>query len=188
MKLTSPSGCGTRPITDRAKESLFNTLIHRYGTPGGLPPIEVLDLFAGSGSLGLEALSRGARFCTFVERAPAALRILRHNIQATGLNSQALVVRGNAWTMRLPAERERDGFGLVFVDPPYRQSQAPLMLVDLLCRLGRRLTPDGTLVFRHGPGTEVDYERLDGLSLIRTRRFGTTSLLLFGVEPSESDV
>lgn len=186
MKLSALPGCATRPITDRAKESLFNTLTHRYGAPGGLPPIEVLDLFAGSGSLGLEALSRGARSCTFVERAPAALRILRQNIQTTGLSGQADVVAQNAWTMRLPADPDC-GFGLIFVDPPYRQSQSPLALVDLLCRLGRRLTPDGTLVFRHGPGTDVDYERLDGLTLIRTRRFGTMFLLLFEVGSKGED-
>lgn len=91
---------GTRPITDRVKESIFNILGSRLGTLGRLPDLRVLDLFAGAGSFGLEALSRGARSCLFVERGRTALPTLRENIRALGLRpDEATISTADAWTI-----------------------------------------------------------------------------------------
>jgi len=145
--LDAPPGQSTRPITDRAKETLFNVLGHRFALPGCLPGFVVLDVFAGTGSLGLEALSRGAAACTFVEQDRRALRYLRQNIARLGADGACTVLTDNAWTMRPP--QCAGGFGLVFVDPPYRDATDPLTILDLLERLAPSLAPDGLLVFRH---------------------------------------
>lgn len=179
--LASPPGLTTRPITDRVKESLFNVLAHRYGTPGGLPEIDVLDVFAGSGSLGIEALSRGARSCVFVERERRALRALRDNLRDLQIEPACRVLGENAWSMRPP--RTATGFGLAFVDPPYRDAADPLRTIDLLERLGAALTPDGLLVFRHECSAAVPLEMLRRLRCVDQRRYGRMSFVL--VAPGE---
>lgn len=110
-RLAVPDG-GARPTTDRVREALFNTLQHRLGT---WEQVRVLDLFAGSGGLGLEALSRGAAHVTFVERDRAALGVLRRNIEALGASPSCLLVAGDALRW-LP---EAATFDVVLADPPY---------------------------------------------------------------------
>ena len=149
--LAAPPGLTTRPITDRVKETLFNILGHRFALPGELPAFAVLDLFSGPGSLGLEALSRGAAACTFVERDRAALRCLRQNITTLQVGAAATIRTDNAWTMRPP--QPPAGFGLIFVDPPYRETEDPWRVLDLLERLAPSLSPDGVLVFRQAAQT-----------------------------------
>jgi 16S rRNA (guanine(966)-N(2))-methyltransferase RsmD len=145
-RLEVPPGDTTRPITDRVKETLFNILGAKFALPGELPDFAVLDVFAGAGSFGIETVSRGARTCIFVERDRDALRCLRQNIRTLHLESVCRVVADNAWTMRPPAVP--DGYGLVFVDPPYRDAEDPLKALDLLERLAPALAPDGLIVFR----------------------------------------
>ena len=122
--LRAPSGRGTRPTSDRVREALFSIL-------GDVEDLDVLDLFAGSGALGLEALSRGARSATFVEDARPALRALEANV-AELAGDTATVVPGDARKAlkRLAASGRR--FGLVFVDPPYAMVERAAMLADLL--------------------------------------------------------
>ena len=111
--MTAPAGRGSRPTSDRVLEATFNAL----DSLGVLREAEVLDLFAGSGALGIEALSRGASRATFVDDDPRALAVVRANLAATGLAGSALVVRGDA--LRFVAE-ERRVFDLALLDPPYR--------------------------------------------------------------------
>lgn len=175
--LTPPEGRGTRPITDRVKETLFNILGHRCGTPGYLPDFEVLDVFAGTGGLGIEALSRGARRCTFVERERRALRVLRDNLTALDLGAAAPVLADNAWTMRPPPVP--GGYGLMFVDPPYRDSADLLRAADLLERLAPALAADGVLVFRYeAAGTPFPFDALRSLRRVDERRCGHMCLVL----------
>ena len=145
--LEAPPGRTTRPMTDRVKETLFNILGHRFATPGELPGFAVLDVFCGPGSLGIEALSRGAGACTFVERDRTALRSLRQNIQNLRIGDQCAVLPDNAWSMRPP--HAPAGFGLIFVDPPYHDAEDPLRVADLLERLAPSLAADGLIVLRH---------------------------------------
>jgi 16S rRNA (guanine(966)-N(2))-methyltransferase RsmD len=119
--------------------------------PGTLPDVDVLDLFAGCGTLGIEALSRGARACTFVEHAPQALRCLHRNLERLRLEPVSTVLADNAWTMRLP--QRRDGFALIFVDPPYRAAQEMRRVVDMLGRIASSAAPGGLVVFRSPAGT-----------------------------------
>ncbi len=127
-QLAGPVGKQTRPILDRAKTVLFDVLGARLAEPGRLPPIAVLDLFCGTGTLGLEALSRGAAFCRFVEQHRATAAILRRNLDALGVIAEAEVVETDAaicdFAPPSSGEERPARFELVFVDPPYRMLPA----------------------------------------------------------------
>jgi 16S rRNA (guanine966-N2)-methyltransferase len=126
--LKAPPGEGTRPTADRTRETLFNMLASRLGSFEGLA---VADLFAGSGALGLEALSRGAESCLFVEQDPAAVRALRANIAALRAQPRCGVQAGSVLTLG-PA---RQPYDLLLLDPPYG-SGAGAVALDRLARLG----------------------------------------------------
>jgi 16S rRNA (guanine966-N2)-methyltransferase len=126
--LKAPPGDATRPTADRTRETLFNMLASRLG---GFEGLAVADLFAGSGALGLEALSRGAATCLFVEQDPAAIRALRANIAALRAQERCEVRAGSALALG-PARQPRD---LLLLDPPYR-SGAGAVALDRMARLG----------------------------------------------------
>jgi 16S rRNA (guanine966-N2)-methyltransferase len=114
--LEAPKGLATRPTSDRVRQALFNVLEH------GAPRLEfegarVLDLFAGSGALGLEALSRGARFCLFIEESAAARAAIRRNVEALGLTGITKIWRRDA--TKLGEAGRIEPFDLIFCDPPY---------------------------------------------------------------------
>lgn len=175
MRLAAPEVGQTRPITDRVKETLFNILGARYALPGGLPPFDVLDVFAGTGALGIEALSRGARGCVFVERDRRVLPTLRSNVERIADRARVLVRTDNAWTMRydtagapppraaavgtIPAPSEErlgaSGFGLIFMDPPYADTRDELRIVDMMDRAAAALAPQGVIVFRFPGKTDL---------------------------------
>lgn len=114
--LAAPEDGSIRPTSDRVREAVFNILAH--GVDGfSLDGVRALDLFAGTGALGLEALSRGAAHCLFVEEDAVARGLLRRNIEALGLTGQARIYRRDATSLGQALPRER--FGLVFADPPY---------------------------------------------------------------------
>lgn len=183
--LEAPPGTRTRPITDRVKESLFSILGHRFGTPGRLPDIAVLDLFAGSGALGIESLSRGARSCVFVERDRRAVRVLRGNLRKLRLLDVATVAAENAWTMRIPPGLP-EGYGLVFVDPPYSDAADPLRVAMLLERVAPRLTPEGLVVFRCPAALKLSTDTLDSLTYVDERVYGRMCLLLLRSDGGKS--
>lgn len=185
--LSSPDGKRTRPITDRVKETLFNILGTRFALPGHLPPFDVLDVFAGTGGLGIEALSRGARSCVFVERDRAALGALRDNINALRIHATCTVLSENAWAMRLP--RVADGFGLVFLDPPYRDVSDTTRLADLLDRLSRALADDGVIVLRYEVGLLRDFPGalVPSLIVADQRQIGRMGLMLFARRPAGAE-
>lgn len=126
--LKAPPGEATRPTADRTRETLFNMLTSRLGDFDGLA---VADLFAGSGALGLEALSRGAATCLFVEQDPAAIRALRANIAALRAQDRCTVQAGSVLALG-PA---RQPYDLLLLDPPYRTGAGGVAL-DRLVRLG----------------------------------------------------
>ena len=137
-RLTLPRTSRTRPMPDRIRESVFDILASRFDLPGELPPFDVADLFAGSGGMGLEALSRGARRCDFVERSPSAIQTLRANVRGLSAQTTCRIHPADAWTMPLTTPRRAEGYGLIFVDPPYQDSgdaarggKVPTLLSDL---------------------------------------------------------
>ena len=127
-RLDAPKGDGTRPTADRTRETLFNMLASRLGSFDGLA---VVDLFAGSGALGLEALSRGASFCLFVEQDKAAVQVIENNIRALDCRTRARVHAGSVVQLG-PAKQPHD---LLLLDPPYHTGAGAVAL-DRLLRLG----------------------------------------------------
>ncbi|MEN6307034.1 MAG: 16S rRNA (guanine(966)-N(2))-methyltransferase RsmD [Anaerohalosphaeraceae bacterium] len=120
MKLFSPEGMDTRPITDRVKESVFNVLYSKGYLEGRI----VADLFCGTGSMGLEALSRGAAWATFVDKDHRVIDILKRNIQKADFVEQSKAVSANIFRVGAPPTPEQGLYDLVFVDPPYKMSQS----------------------------------------------------------------
>ena len=114
--LASPSSRDIRPTADRLRESVFNILIHAYGDP--ISGARVLDLFAGTGALGIEAISRGAAFALFVDNGTEARALLRNNVEALGLGGVTKVYRRDA--THLGPAHPLEPFSLAFLDPPYR--------------------------------------------------------------------
>lgn len=174
-RIDTPPNDRTRPITDRVKEALFSALGARFQTLAALPPCDVLDLFAGGGSLGLESLSRGARSCLFVERDRQALQTLRGNIDRLGLRDRSRLAGADAWTLTLSPHA--GPFGLVFVDPPYRDSRDAGRIRALLQRLGGWMAPGAIAILRH----EGDLSRdalAAGLAHVDSRAYGRMRLEL----------
>ncbi len=160
--LVAPRGPGTRPITDRVKETLFAILGER------VPGARVLDLYAGSGAIGIEALSRGAQHAAFVEQARPALTTLRANLERTRLAGLATVHAVDV--ERFLSGVVEDRWDLVFLDPPYelRAIVAPLRAVE------PHLAPDAMVVVKHFWRT--DLPEPGSLTQVRQRRFGETML------------
>ena len=158
--LRAPAGREVRPTSDRVREALFSAL-HSIDLLEGA---RVLDLFAGSGALGLEALSRGARSATFVERYPPAVESLRSNVEALGVTAESTIVRADAlaWLRRAPA----GAFDLVLADPPYDLAELPAMPA----LAASVLAPGGLLVIEHD--RRVDFEETSGH--LWSRRYGGT--------------
>ena len=138
--IASPQTQAIRPTADRLREALFNILIHAYDNP--MLDARVLDLFAGTGALGIEAVSRGAGFTLFVDNGAEARALLRNNVEALGLGGVTKVYRRDA--ANLGPAHPVEPFSLVFLDPPYRMQLAEKALASL--RDGGWLAPQALLV------------------------------------------
>lgn len=165
-KLVAPKGETTRPTADRTRETLFSMLTSRLGTFEGLT---VADLFAGSGALGLEALSRGAAHCLFVEQEKPALDAIRANIAALDARSRTAVSAGSVMGLG-PAKIPHD---LILLDPPY-ESGAGAVAIDRLLRLG--WIGEATWVALE-TGSKEDV-KIKSLSIMAERRVGKAKLTL----------
>jgi 16S rRNA (guanine966-N2)-methyltransferase len=162
-RIDAPRGTRTRPTSDRVREALFSVL-------GDIAGLTVLDLFAGSGALGLEALSRGASRATFVERDPAALRALDANIAALGVDAD--VRRGDARAFVRNASAAAEPYDLIFVDPPYSDAQALGSELDL----GPLLTANGRIVVESHRSVPLEID----LPTTFERRYGDTVIRIHG--------
>lgn len=169
IRLEAP-GEGTRPLGDRVKQTLFAIL------DSDLREATFLDLFAGSGAAGIEALSRGAAHATFVERDAGAIRVIRANLQRTDLADRATVTRGEvlAW-LRDPARAHEAPRGVVLLDPPYDD---PAALSAALEALGPLLAPTARVVAKHF-WRSAPPARVGLLASDRERRFGETALTFY---------
>jgi 16S rRNA (guanine966-N2)-methyltransferase len=170
--IAAPEGRSTRPTSDRAREAVFNILEHAPWAPA-LRDARVLDLFAGSGALGLEALSRGAAFCLFVETDEAARGAIRDNVEALHLFGCTRIHRRDATDLGPRPASAGPAFDLVFLDPPYAKGLGERALDGLAEHAW--LTPGAVLVFERGEGEpEVQPE---GYELIDERRYGAARVL-----------
>ena len=167
--LVAPPGAATRPTSDRAREAIFNVLAHAAWSPG-LEGVRVIDLFAGSGALGLEALSRGAAFCLFVETDAAARGAIRDNTETLGARGELFgrtrIHRRDATDLGARPGGDGQPFDLAFLDPPYALGLGERALAELA--RGGWLADDAIVVFERGvdePDPEVPgFEVLDARS------------------------
>ena len=176
--IRAPAGEDTRPTSDRARQAVFNILEHAPWSDG-VGGARVIDLFAGSGAMGLEALSRGAASCLFVESAEPACAAIRANIDAFGLGGRARLLKRNATALgsRPPGEAP---FNLAFLDPPYGSGLGERALAALA--EGGWLAPDAVLVIERGadepPIDPPDYAQVD------ERRYGAAKMLILRPAPA----
>jgi 16S rRNA (guanine966-N2)-methyltransferase len=174
--LAAPSSRAIRPTSERLRESIFDILEHRY--PGHLEGQRVVDLFAGSGALAIEALSRGARFALFVDNGAEARALLRANVEAMGLGGVTRIWRADA--TKLGSAPAGGPFRLAFLDPPYGQRLAGPTLAALLA--GGWLEPDALCVVEEAAKAEI--EAPAGLALVDQRVYGDTSIAI--LEPTKA--
>lgn len=178
--ITTPEGQGTRPTSDRARQAVFNVLEHAaWAEP--LDGMRVMDLYAGSGALGFEALSRGAAFALFVETDEEARGAIRENADAFHVMGRTRVHRRSAIDLGPRPGSDGEAFDLAFLDPPYRKGLGELTLQRLL--EGQWLQPGAIVVFERGSDEpEIDtpgYERLDA------RDYGAARVLFLRVRPTD---
>jgi len=174
MKLLGPKAGASRPITDRVKESLFNVL-YKYNMPAGKM---VADLFCGVGSLGLEALSRGALFVTFVEQDGKIIATLEKNIQKAGFVQKSKVIKANVFKVGASVDKRK--YDLIFVDPPYettREVELNSPLGKLLDILSGQLAPNGMIVVRTKHTTSL-LKQYGQFRVIERRIWGTMAITI----------
>jgi 16S rRNA (guanine966-N2)-methyltransferase len=175
--LVAPKGDATRPTSDRARQAIFNILEHAPWS-AGVRDRRVIDLFAGSGALGFEALSRGAAFCLFVETDEAARGAIRDNVEALGLFGRTRVHRRSAVDLGVRPGADGPAFDLAFLDPPYAKGLGEQALARLAA--GGWLADGAIVVFERGaaeppfeaPGYAVLDDRAYGAAKVHFLRFG----------------
>ena len=160
--LVTPQGMNTRPTSDKIKETLFNMLRE------SLYDARFLDLFAGSGQIGIEALSEGAAFCAFCDNDPHSIRCIEKNLKTTGFSERALVCRGNVISA-LRSMEKLEPFDIVFMDPPYDKGLEKEVL-SYLSGSGV-ITADTLIVVEASDDTPMDYVDGLGYELIREKRY-----------------
>ncbi|HET9715482.1 MAG TPA: 16S rRNA (guanine(966)-N(2))-methyltransferase RsmD [Pseudolabrys sp.] len=168
-RIAGPKSQNLRPTSDRLRETLFNILAHSYGD--AVTGARVLDLFAGTGALGIEALSRGASFALFVDEGVESRALLRDNIESLGLGGITRIFRRNA--TRLGPAHPLEPFSLVFLDPPYRQGLAEMALVS--ARDGSWLKHNALIVVEEA--TDAGFKPPEGFAELERRRYDDSELV-----------
>lgn len=171
MKLTAPHGLSVRPTTDRVKESIFNILSSK------IVDSQVLDLFSGTGNLGLEAVSRGAAQAVLVDKSPTSIAAIKKNARNTKLIENTEIIKLDVLTAINQLTAVNRQFDLIFCDPPYNQGfvQAVLQKVNEKAQL---LSDNGVLIMEHSGHEEVSVG--DSLIILRTQRYGETMVTFVG--------
>ncbi len=168
--LVSPKGDSTRPTSDRVREAIFNVLAR--GLEGfEIEGARVLDLFAGTGALGIEALSRGAHYCLFIEKSADARALLRRNVEALLLTGVTKIWRRDA--SRLGGAGKREPFSLVFLDPPYGQRLGEAALTAMA--EGGWIAPGAIAVLEESAAADLAVPQ--GYEVLDRRRYGGTQVL-----------
>jgi 16S rRNA (guanine966-N2)-methyltransferase len=167
--LAGPQSKSIRPTADRLREALFNILVHAYGDP--VSGARVLDLFAGTGALGIEAASRGAAFVLFVEDGAEARALIRENVASLGLGGVSKIFRRDA--AKLGPAHPLEPFSLVLLDPPYGQNLAEKALAA--ARAGGWLAPQGLIVVEEA--TKSRFAAPEGFSELERRAYDDTEFI-----------
>lgn len=173
-RLAGFRGPSIRPTSDRVREAVFNVL-------KGDPPFKrVLDLFAGTGAMGVEALSRGSSGAVFVEKDPRAVTVIRRNLRLCGFEDRARVFKRDVMSSIRYLSQRGERFDLAFLDAPYKEETFTVSTLGALAGRGL-LTPGATVVCetsKRGPG--IDVTEIKGLELVQKKRYGDTVVYFFG--------
>ena len=167
--IAGPKGQGLRPTADRLREALFNILAHAYGDP--VAGARVLDLFAGTGALGIEAVSRGAAYALFVDEGVEARALLRQNIETLGLGGVTRIFRRDA--SKLGPAHPLEPFSLVFADPPYGKGLAEKALAS--ARAGGWLKPQALIVVEEA--ADAGFKAPEGFEELERRQYDDTEFV-----------
>ena len=171
-KLVAPQGINTRPTTDRIKETLFNVIsADVYGS-------KVLDIFCGSGAIGIEALSRNARISYFIDNDDEALNVLEQNLVHTKLKEKAIIIKSDAVEAIRKLGLKEEKFDIVFLDPPYA-SDLYLSVLESVLKEGI-LSKEGIIIVEQS--SKDDIPLINGLKLIKEKKFGTTKMSFWSLE------
>jgi 16S rRNA (guanine966-N2)-methyltransferase len=179
LHLKVPKGHRVRPTADQVREAIFNILVSRFP----LADIVILDLFAGTGALGIEALSRGARSVVFIDPNPEAQRVIRVNLHVTGLRRRGRIIRAYASKGVKMAEKQGLRFGGVFLDPPYGEGWVDKTLRFLA--QSSVLAPGAWVVAEHKRDEDC-VESYPPLVLTDRRRYGTTGVSFYQRQDEEA--
>ncbi|MBQ7582829.1 MAG: 16S rRNA (guanine(966)-N(2))-methyltransferase RsmD [Lachnospiraceae bacterium] len=175
LLLSTPAGMETRPTADKYKETLFNVL-----QPYLYADTQFLDLFAGSGAIGIEALSRGVSHAVFVERSKAALQCIRDNLAKTGLSDKADVIAGDVMSA-LQRMHGKYTFDVIFMDPPYGQDLEKEVLMFL--QNSTLIHPDTLIITEVANDTDLSYLHQDGgrFEIVKIKEYKTNSHIFISI-------
>lgn len=174
--LKAVPGMGTRPTTDKVKEAIFSMIGPYFDGE------YVLDLFAGTGGLGIEALSRGAESAIFVDMDPKSIEVIKQNLKTVKLESQAEVYRNDAMRAIKALEKRAKGFDLIFLDPPYKMTNVDEMMLDLAQR--GLVQEDATVMVEHD-ASHTYPEQIGDFRQIRVANYGETTVTIYRYEKEE---
>ncbi len=170
LKLFSPKGDKTRPTADKTKEAIFNILAPL------LYEADFLDLFAGTGAIGIEALSRNAGSCVFVEQSVESIEIINKNLEHTKLTENARVITASVKSALNRLGKEQRSFNIIFLDPPYRELLVYEVLKDIVQK--GLLKHQGIIVCEVGNDGNAPPE-VDGLCLVKQKKYGAAEVLFY---------
>ncbi len=172
-RLSSFKGTGIRPTSQKIREAIFNIIGNE------LSGLSVLDLFAGTGIMGIEALSRGASFALFIDYSPKSMRLIRENLRICGLSDRAMIIRKDLRRGLPKIPLEREGFNLIFIDPPYEKGLISPLLERLAMKRPFKIPCD---IVIEGKKTESISPLIPNFSISAVRIYGDTkiSILSYG--------
>ncbi len=177
QKLKARRGAETRPTADRVKESLFNILAPY------LAGARFLDIFAGNGGIGIEALSRGADFCVFIEKNVQCVKIIKENLSLTGFTDRAYIIAREAPAALSTLNVQDKHFDIIFLDPPYHSKQLSLTIEEVLRHC--LLKPGGLLVVEHH-FLDVSWQG-SAWKIVRTKKYGTTGVSFLAAAEADGE-
>ncbi|SHH09454.1 16S rRNA (guanine(966)-N(2))-methyltransferase RsmD [Tepidibacter thalassicus] len=173
LKLKSPKGMDVRPTTDRVKESVFNIINNR------LMDSFVLDVFSGTGSLGIEALSRGAQKCIFVDLSKESIKIIKENVQKARFDEKSEIILSDAINAINKLAARKNKFDIIFMDPPYLKNLIEPVLEEISKK--NILENNGIIIVEHDTKDKLS-EKINNIYMYREKKYGNTTISFFALE------
>lgn len=173
-KIFQPSDKLTRPLRDMVKESIFNLIQHSNNFKIKMNESYVLDLFSGSGSFGLECISRGSKMVTFIENHNNALDVLKKNIVKLGIQKKSIIINQNCFDYFIQKNKKFDKFNLIFIDPPYKENNIEIILKSIK---ENKIMIDGGIIIIHRHKKDKNNIR-NFLNVIDERSYGISKIFI----------